>query len=227
MAVVSKYVSPNASQNSTGRISVTKFPQKATRQNLRLQQRRTFFAACPAFSVIVLKPWHERRCARFTHLDQIRFIYQSDKSSQTFSGTCCRQMSGCAHVRRCPDWQCWRDSAFWIEKPREKGQRKNKKEEKRSKKKSKQTHAERLAPWGPKAGHGNWPRVGATSLSFFLLKHAILYTVAVITAFIKSFCNDFVSTWKPSLSPVKSNKMTMWSRREKKNKLLSQEKRKL
>lgn len=53
------------------------------------------------------------------------------------------------------------------ETQRKRTEKKQKGGKKRLKKKSKQTHAERLAPWGPKAGHGNWPRVGATSLSFF------------------------------------------------------------
>ena len=119
-----------------------------------------------------LKIWHERGSLSDCHLT--RSVISSDKSVQTFWR---RWQFGYAHVRRCPNWQCWRDSESGLRET----ERGTEKKEKGGKdpRKIKQTHAERLAPWGPKAGHGNWPRVGALSLSM-PFETAILYMISLI-----------------------------------------------
>lgn len=99
-----------------------------------------------------LKIWHERDLAGYCNLT--RSVILGWWIVPNFLTMLAAR--GCAHVRRCPNWQCWRDSASGIENHRGK--------EEKIREKIRQTHAERLASWGPKAGQGNWPLVGATSL---------------------------------------------------------------
>lgn len=100
------------------------------------------------------------------------------------------------YVRMCEGVQT--DNAGEIarldwENPEKKDQRKNKK--RGEKKIQRKNPNERLAPWGPKAGHGNWPRVGATSLSFFsaFSNMPSSVSVAVITACVQSLFPSLLS----------------------------------
>ncbi len=97
-----------------------------------------------------------------------RWLLQSDKVCNTWVMNRsklfwrCWQLGG---VRMCEGIQT--DNAGEIVRMglriTEKKDRGKKKKEEKIREKIRQTHAERRASWGPKAGQGNWPLVGATS----------------------------------------------------------------
>lgn len=109
--------------------SASHFQTFLTGNGSECEATAAFFAACPAVSVVV---WNSdtKGDVHDSRISTRSGSHQSDQSSQTFSGTCCRQMSGCAHVRRCPDWQCWRDSAFGLRNPEKKDREKTKRRKK-------------------------------------------------------------------------------------------------
>ncbi len=77
-----------------------------------------------------LKIWHERDLAGYCNLT--RSVILGWWIVPNFLTMLAAR--GCAHVRRYPNWQCWRDSAYGIENHREKGQRKKEKGGKDSRK---------------------------------------------------------------------------------------------
>lgn len=121
---------PEISARCGGRISIRKFLTPLKSEASTTSDIFLFcFAVCDVLSE---NSCHEKGDVHDSHhLDRIRLISKVINRPKLFFLFFLSLAAGrsrcCAHVRRCPDWQCWRDSAFGLRNPAKKGQRENKK----------------------------------------------------------------------------------------------------